>query len=68
MVNEVGKEITIQRHQLSFYSATVNVFYITVPPTRLRSSSTNLINFWAPRSVILIVWNVEIKAQFFRVW
>ena len=65
MVNEVGKEITIRRHQLSFYSATVDEFYNTAQPTRLRS--TNLINFWAARRVVLIVRNVEIKARFFRV-
>ena len=65
MVNEVGNEITIHRHQLSFYSATVNVFHITAPPTRLRS--IKLINFWAARHVVLIVRNVEIKARFFRV-
>ena len=34
MVNEVGKEITICRHQLLLCSATANVFHITAPSTR----------------------------------
>ena len=65
MVNEVGKEITIHRHQLSFYSATVNEFHITAPPTRLRSSSTNLylINFWAATFDISLSAKADVRLQ-----
>ena len=63
MVNEVGKEITIHRHQLSFYSATVNEFHITAPP--MPRGSGRLIRLISePRGVVLIVRNVEVKARF----
>ena len=65
MVNEVGKEIIVPRHLLSFNSSTINEIHITEPPTRL--GSTNLINFRDVRSVVLIFRNVEIKTQFFRI-
>ena len=53
MVNEVGKEIVIHRHQWSLCSEYVNVFDNTAPPTRL--ISTCLINFWAAHCIVLIV-------------
>ena len=61
MVNEVGREITNHQRDNSLLSASVNVFHITAPPTRLRS--TNLIDLWTACCIVLIVRNLEIKAR-----